>query len=328
MKIAPGSHTISWTASPGLATPTPQIVDVVEGQTTVVNGEFRARGFLRVTQGASPVAGTVFVNDVPMDDWGIWLAVDPGQYKVSWGPVAGFDPPATQYADVYAEQLATVVGDYVPNAAAPGPDPASYGLLRVTTSVDLHPTWGVWSQVLVDGIPRDEWGLAWLKIAPGSHTISWTASPGLATPEPVVINVVAGEIATVNGEFKAEGFLRVTQGLPSVPGTVFVNGIPRNDWGMWMAMLPGDYTVSWGPVPGMVTPASEIATVVAEASVTVTKTYTPIGEGVLAPSVLVVEAAPESSGSVPSLSASSANAAPGPSVFGITAAPSRREEAT
>ncbi len=327
MKIAPGQHTVSWTGSPGLATPAAQVVDVVEGQTTVVNGEFRARGFLRVTQGLSPVAGTVFVNDVPMDDWGVWLAVDPGQYKVSWGPVAGFDPPTTQYVDVYAEQLATVVGDYVANAQAPGPDPATYGLLRVTTSVDIHPTWGVWSQVLVDGIPRDEWGLAWLKIAPGSHTISWTDSPGLATPTPVVANVVAGQTTNVNGEFKAEGFLRVTQGVPSVPGTVFVNGIPRNDWGMWMAMPPGTYTVSWGPVEGMVTPASEVATVTAETSYTVTGTYAPIGEGPLVIAAPSLATTPEVSAGSSSLAASAPATVRGPATLGMSVVPMRREEA-
>ncbi len=150
----------------------------------------------------------------------------------------------------------------------PGP-----GLLRVSTSIDTHPTWGVWSQVRVDGIPRDEWGLAWLKIAPGSHTISWTDSPGLGTPGPQTVNVVAAQTTNVNGEFKAQGFLRVTQGGGAVAGTVFVNGVARNDWGMWMAVAPGTYTVSFGDVPGYVTPAPQTAIVTANALTTITGNY-------------------------------------------------------
>ncbi len=275
LKVTPGVHTISWSASPGLKTPAPEIVTVLPGQTAVVNGEFKARGFLRVTQGASPVAGTVYVNDVPMDDWGTWLAVDPGNYKISWGPVAGFNPPETSYADVVAEQLTTVVGNYVSNPLAPGPDPATYGLLRVTTSIDIHPTWGVWSQVLVDGIPRDEWGLAWLKIAPGSHTISWTDSPGLATPAPQIVNVVAGETTNVDGQFVQLGFLRVTQGGGAVSGTMFVNGIPRDDWGMWLAVAPGTYEVRFGFVPGYGTPEPQMAVVTAGALTTITGNWVP-----------------------------------------------------
>lgn len=283
MKIEPGQHTVSWTDSPGLKTPAPQTVTVTDGQIATLNGEFKQRGFLRVTQGASPVAGTVYVNDVPMDDWGIWLAMDPGAYKVSWGAVAGFTPPATEYATVVAEQLTTVVGNYVPNAAAPGPDPATFGLLRVTTSIDIHPTWGVWSQVLVDGIPRDEWGLAWVKLSVGSHTISWTDSPGLTTPAPQTVNIIAGETVTVNGEFRQRGFLRVTQNGPLVPGTVFVDGIPRDDWGIWLALPPGDYSVTWGPVEGFTPPAGSVATVVAGTSVTVLGAYTVVAPGAPAP---------------------------------------------
>ena len=331
MKIEPGSHTISWTASPALGTPAPQTVTVTDGLTTVVNGEFKARGFLRVTQGASPVAGTVYVNDVPMDDWGIWLALDPGVYKVSWGAVAGFNPPATEFATVTAEALTTVIGNYVPNAAAPGPDPATFGLLRVTTSIDLHPTWGVWSQVLVDGIPRDEWGLAWLKIAPGSHTISWTDSPGLTTPAPQTVTVVATQTTNVNGEFKARGFLRVTQEGMVVPGTVFVNGIPRNDWGMWMALPPGTYTVTWGAVPDCTAPGPSPAVVVAETSVTVVGSYVYVG-GLAAPSSgsnapsapqAPSDAAP-STFAAPSLAPSTVTS--GPSSGPVATASVRREE--
>lgn len=41
---------------------------------------------------------------------------------------------------------------------------------------------------------------------------------------------------------------------PAVPATIFVDGIPRNDWGMWQTFEPGTYKISYGPVAGYVAP--------------------------------------------------------------------------
>ena len=46
--------------------------------------------------------------------------------------------------------------------------PVSPGFLRVTTNPALP------SQVLVDGVLRDSWGLNWLKLQPGTYTLSFT----------------------------------------------------------------------------------------------------------------------------------------------------------
>ena len=64
-----------------------------------------------------------------------------------------------------------------------------------------------------------------------------------------------------------------------------MNGIPRDDWGMWQSMPPGTYTVSFGAVPGYVTPAAQTATVTTSTTTTITGTYvtapiaTPLGTG-------------------------------------------------
>ena len=33
------------------------------------------------------------------------------------------------------------------------------------------------------------------------------------------------------------------------PGTIYVDGSPRDDWGIWPDLEPGTYQVCFGPVP-------------------------------------------------------------------------------
>src|SRR6202011_4396214 len=61
--------------------------------------------------------------------------------------------------------LATLVGGTSASAAAPG-------LLRVVSSPALA------TQILVDGQIADSWGLTWLKLPPGAHTVSFTHVEG------------------------------------------------------------------------------------------------------------------------------------------------------
>ena len=270
VKIAPGRHTVAFTDVQNLGTPASLPVDVVPGLTSEVNGMYRAYGWLRVVTDP-PVAATVSVDSVPRNDWGMWMAMPPGSHDISFGSVAGFRPPPPQTVNVVAEQLTAVTGSYVADSGVPGPDPASYGLLRVTTSLS-DGGFGVPSQIRVDGVPRDEWGLAWLKIAPGTHTVSFSGVQDLGTPPAQTVNVLAGQTTAADGKFEVYGWLRVTTDPPS-PGTVFVDNEPRNDWGMWQAMRPGQYTVAFGPVPGYATPGPQIVTVKARELTVATGSY-------------------------------------------------------
>ena len=277
VKIAPGTHTVSFSDIYGYATPAPQTVTVTSGATTTAQGNYVQEGSLRVITNPA-LAATISVNGQPADDWGVWRAALPGSYTIHFGAVANWAPPADQVVTVTAGQLTTVTGTYTSSPGAPGPDPTTYGLLRVTTNP------AVASQILVNGIPRDEWGLAWVKLAPGTYTVSFASVYGVTAPAPTTVTVAAGATTTVVGQFVVHGSLRVTTS-PAVAGTIFVNGIPRDDWGMWQSMPPGTYTVSFGAVPGYVTPAAQTATVTASTTTTITGTYvtapiaTPLGTG-------------------------------------------------
>jgi hypothetical protein len=60
---------------------------------------------------------------------------------------------------------------------------------------------------------------------------------------------------------------------PAAPGTISVDGLPRNDWGMWTDIPTGSHQVCFGPVQGFTTPPCQNATVNGGQLTTVTGNY-------------------------------------------------------
>lgn len=135
------------------------------------------------------------------------------------------------------------------------------GLLHVRTEIDRHPDWGVPGTILVDGVPRSRWGLNWVKIAPGPHTVSFTDVPGLGTPAPASVEVVSGTTTDVVATYVAWGWLRVNT-TPAAPVLIEIDGIPRTMMGLWTSMPAGTYNVSVGPNYAIVQVAPEATTFV------------------------------------------------------------------
>ncbi|MEA2702440.1 MAG: large repetitive protein [Actinomycetota bacterium] len=265
LDLPPGTYTVTWTHIEGYTDPAPQTVSVVSGQTTTVQGTFVRRGSLRVVTSPA-VPATITVDGIPRDDWGMWTDLPAGTHAVCFGPVQGFNAPACQNGVVLtAGNLTTVTGTYTSNPAAPGP--ANVGELRVTSSPAL-PT-----QVLVNGSPRDTFGLSWLDLAPGSYTVSFTHIEGFTEPAPQTVNVVAGQTTTVQGNFVLRTSLRVITN-PAVPATISVDGVPRDDWGMWTDIPAGAHQVCFGPVPGFVAPSCTNTNLVAGVPFQLTGNYT------------------------------------------------------
>jgi hypothetical protein len=140
-------------------------------------------------------------------------------------------------------------------------------MLRVTTSPAVP------SQILVDGVPRDTWGLNWVKLPPGTYTVRFTHVEGYTEPDPQTVNVTTGNTTTVDGTFTQRGTLRVTTS-PAVAGTISVDGIPRNDWGVWTDLPTGGHQVCFGAVEGYTAPPCQNITLTAGQQTTVNGTYT------------------------------------------------------
>jgi hypothetical protein len=263
LKLPPGTYEVSFRDLEGFTTPGAATVTVSEGATTAHTGTFAQRGFLRVLTDP-PVPATISVDGTPRNDWGMWTDLVPGTYQVCFGGVEDFTPPACEEAIVSAGDTTTITGTYT---AAPGTaGPTDYGWLRVVTNPPVP------SQIIVDGIARDTWGLNWLKVPPGTYDVSFSDLEGFTTPTPQTVDVVSGTTTAVQGDFIQRGWLRVLTS-PPVVGTVLVDGVPRNDWGLWTDFEPGTYEVCFGAVSGLTAPNCQSAVVAAGDTVTITGVY-------------------------------------------------------
>jgi hypothetical protein len=160
-------------------------------------------------------------------------------------------------------------------------DPA-VGFLRVTTNPSLP------SQITVDGKLRSTYGSINLEAAPGSHQVCFREVEGYTTPGCQTVNVTKGATTQVAGNFVAKGFLRVVTS-PATPAKISVDGVARDDWGIFTDFVTGAHQVCFGPVAGLAAPPCQNVTLTAGTTSTVTGTYTaspgapgePAGNGAL-----------------------------------------------
>jgi len=270
LKIGPGSHTVSFAHVEGWTEPAPQTVTLSGGATTTVTGTFTQRGELHVLTSPT-VASQVTLDGNPTDDWGMFTDVPVGAHMVCYGKVADFDPPPCQSITVTAGALTTTTGTFTSHPGALGQ--SGVGLLRVTQASPAVP-----SQITIKagaGTPyiADSWGLNWLELAPGSYTVSFSHVEGWTEPPPQTVTVTAGNTTTVAATFIQRGELHVFTS-PPVAGTVSVDGIPRDDWGMFTDIPTGSHMVCFGAATGFAnTPACQTVTINAGAQTNVTGTY-------------------------------------------------------
>lgn len=128
------------------------------------------------------------------------------------------------------------------------PAPSLQGLLRVTTNPAVP------SMIYIDGNWASRWGLDWVAMPVGQHTLSFGDVPGFGAPADVTVTVFEAQVTTYEARFTQYGSLRVMTS-PAVPSTIYVDGIPRNTWGLWVDVPAGVYEVEFGPVPGFLTPS-------------------------------------------------------------------------
>jgi len=244
LELAPGVHNVSFTHVPGYTEPAPQGVLVTAGATASLVGTFTPRGQLQVVTAPS-VGSEITIDGHPADNYGVTTDVSaPAIHQVCFGAVKGFTPPACQSATTTTGALPTLVtGVFVPSLTAGGQ--TGVGYLRVT-STPAVPT-----QILVDNQIADSWGLNWLELAPGAHTVCFAHVYGYTEPPCQSATVVAGLTTTVAGSFAQRGELRVLTS-PAVPGTISVDGVARDTWGIWTDFPVGSHSVCFGAVTGFV----------------------------------------------------------------------------
>ncbi len=263
VKQSPGSHQVCFRAVAGYTAPPCQNVTLTAGATTVVTGTFAPRGYLQVTTSPA-VASQIRVDGVPRDNWGVFTDLATGSHEVCFGAVAGYTPPPCQTVQVTAGSTTSVTGTFTSSSAT---GLAGVGLLRVTTSPALP------SQITVDGVIADTWGLDWLELAPGSHSVCFAAVQGYTEPACQNVTVTVGATTTVTGTFAPRGFLKVLTS-PAVGATISIDGVIADDWGVFTDLPPRTYQVCFGAVAGKTAPACQNAVVTASGTTTITGTYT------------------------------------------------------
>ena len=222
-------------------------------------------GFLRVV--SSPAAPSqITVDGHVADTWGLsWLPVPVGSHVVCFSSVPGLNPPGCQVATVTRGATTTVTGAF-----------GGRGYLHVVTSP------AVASQITVDSIPRDDWGL-YTDLATGYHRVCFGAVANFTAPACQTVAITQGATATVTGTFTPSpgtagitgfGLLRVTTS-PALPSQISIDGSIADSWGLnWLHYPTGSHTVCFSDVPGYTTPPCQTVTLKADATTTVTGTFT------------------------------------------------------
>ena len=262
-----GSHQLCFSDVQGWDTPPCQSVSVTQSATTVVSAPFTQRGFLQVQESPAGVDGTVSVDGNPMDDYGVFTDLPVGSHQVCWSAVANEAPPPCQNVTLTAGTTTLVTGSYTSSPGAAGQ--TGTGMLRVTTNPPLA------SQISVDGIPRDTWGLSWLQLPAGSvtHTVCFRSYQGYTAPACSTVTITAGQTTTVQGTFTQRGFLQATISPAGLNGVVSVDGISRDNYGTFTDVPAGSHTVCWGAVSGRIAPACQTVNVTAGGTAVVAGTY-------------------------------------------------------
>jgi subtilisin family serine protease len=275
VSVEPGEYEVCFGDVPGFVTPACQTVTVVAGETSVVEGSFQRMGLLKVDVVPSGLPATIYVDGEWRDEYGAFFHLEAGTYEVCFGDVPDHQAPDCQQASVTSGQTTTVVGTFVAtDDPTPGPAPGAtaFGYLRATTNP------AVVSRISVGGVARGDWGLTWVKAPVGDHEVCFTGVPGFAPPPCRTVTVVEGETTVTEGVFTRLGLLRVDVD-PSIAVDILVDGVPRNQFGLFVFKPPGTYAVCGTEAAGQTRPACRDVTVTAgELSQTVL-TYVAVGSG-------------------------------------------------
>ena len=103
--------------------------------------------------------------------------------------------------------------------------------------------------------------------------MSFSDVQAFETPAPQLVQVTSGNTTTVTGNFVQDGFLRVQLSPAGLPGTISVDGTPRDDYGMWQYIPNGTHQVCFGLVANFTVPACQDVSVTSGNTANVTGNY-------------------------------------------------------
>ena len=193
----------------------------------------------------------------------------PGKQHVT--SISNSTSPSTKLLDGSNSGVSVSVPDVAcsstANITVTSPAIATTGFIRATTNPALA------ADIIVDGVERDSWGLNWVPYPTGPHEVCFDAVLGFVAPACQSVEVLDGQTTTVQGTYTQNGYLRVLSS-PALPTTILVDGVARNEWGMWSGVPAGTYHVCFGAVEGYDVPACRDVVVTAGQTASTTGTFT------------------------------------------------------
>ncbi len=251
--LAPGGYQVCYSGVPGFSTPDCETAVLSAGATTSIQGEFVTRATLDIVT-TPPVAATITIDGSPVNDWGAIVSIESGNYDVCFGLVEGWDPPPCETVVATAGATMMVTGAFVQNAGASGP--VGVGTLRATTSPAVP------SQLSIDGVGAQSFGLDWVKLPPGSREICFGDVPGFTSPPCETVAIVDGVTTVISGTFIPLAELRVLTSPPAnQPITVDARVIDQYGFWTWAPAATYDICAQGYECQTVAAPSSTLTTV-------------------------------------------------------------------
>ena len=206
-------------------------------------------------------AGAITAGAQWQVDGGAWkdsgataTGLTPGVHAIAFKDVTGWTTPASQTATVSASQTATAIGTYTQGAGT--------GSLTVT----LVPA-GVLSlgaQWQVDGGANHLSGETATGLSIGPHTVSFSEHVGWLKPASQTATIAANQTTTLVGAYTQASTTGGVDALIWPDAAVAVGAQWRVDNGTWRnkdttlaGLAAGTHTISYKPLDGWTTPASQ-----------------------------------------------------------------------
>ena len=210
-------------------------------------------------------------GSAPQNSGATVTGLSAGSHTVTFTVVSGYTTPANQAVTVTANKTASATGTYVASGQT--------GSLSVTILPAAVVTGGAHWQV-DGGAPQDS-GAAVTDLSTGSHTVTFTAVSGYATPADQIVMITENSTATATGTYVVTGptgSLSITiqpAAAVNASATWSVDGgSPNGSGAVASGLAAGTHVVMFGVVASWVKPVSQIVTIAANQTATASGSYT------------------------------------------------------
>ncbi|VVB86917.1 Uncharacterised protein [uncultured archaeon] len=260
-----GTYTITFDPIPGYDTPPGDTQTLVNGGTITFTGLYNLSvGTITVTTNNSAATFTVTGPATYTGSGTSWSQADApaGIYTITFVPIPGYDTPASDTQTLVSKGTIAFTGTYN----------LSVGTITVTTN-NSAATFNITGPATYTGS-----GTSWSQSnAPiGTYTITYDPVSGYDTPPSDTQTLVSkGTIAFTGTYNLSVGTITVTTNNSAAtftitgPATYTGSGI---SWSQSNAPI-GTYTITFDPIPGYDTPASDTQTLTSKGTIAFTGTY-------------------------------------------------------